>query len=246
MTIDHSAESERSPRRFETTHWSLVLSAGHRSSPDAHQAMCELCEKYWYPLYAYVRRRVSDVHEAQDLTQAFFAKLLEKNYVAEADPQRGKFRTFLLTSLSHFLANEWDKTKAQKRGGDRFHFSLDFNDGERRFSRDPATDLTPEREYERQWAISLLQQVLQSLRCEAVTAGKEQQFDELKECLTRDKRRSYAAIAEQLGMSESAVKVAVHRLRRKYGQQLRRSIAETVADPVDVDEEIARLFGALS
>ena len=213
MTIDHSAESEQSPRAFETTHWSLVLSAGHCSSPGAHEAMCELCEKYWYPLYAYVRRRISGVDEAQDLTQEFFAKLLEKNYVAEADPERGKFRTFLLTSLSHFLANEWDRTQAKKRGGDRLHFSLDFDDGERRFAYAPATDLTPEREYERQWAISLLQQVLQSLRREAVAAGTEQQFEELKECLTGDRRRSYAKIAEQLSMSESAVKVAVHRLR---------------------------------
>ena len=246
MTIDRTAESEHAPRAFETTHWSLVLSARHRSSPDAQQALCELCEKYWYPLYAYVRRRIPDVHEAQDLTQAFFAKFLEKNWVAQADPERGKFRTFLLTSFSHFLANEWDKSRAKKRGGDRFHFSLDFDDGERRLARNPATDLTAEHEYERQWAISLLGQALNSLRCEAVAAGKQQQFEALKECLTGDRGRSYAEIAEQLTMSETAVKTAVHRLRRQYGRRLRKAIAETVADPSDVDEEIGRLFRALS
>ena len=246
MTVDRTTESERSPRAFETTHWSLVLSAGRHSSPDAREALCQLCEQYWYPLYAFVRRRVPDVHEAQDLTQAFFAQLLEKNYVAQADPERGKFRTFLLSSLCHFLSNEWDKSQAKKRGGDRLHFSLNFDDGERRLTQDPATNMTAERDYERQWAISLLQHVLQSLRDDAVGAGREKQFEVLKDCLTGNRRRSYAEIAEELNMSEPAVKTAVHRLRRQYGRRLRRAIAETVAKPNDIDEEIRRLFGALS
>jgi len=236
-----------SQRKFETTHWSLVLAAGRRSSPDSQRALTELCEKYWYPLYAYVRKRVPGMQEAQDLTQAFFAKLLDKNYVADADPQRGKFRTFLLSSLAHFLANEWDKARAKKRGGDHVHLSLDFHDGERRFSQEPTTPLTAERVYDRHWGLALLGQVLTRLREEYAAAGKEAVFARLEQHITPGEHAaSYAEAAEELQMSNGAVKVAVHRLRRRYGELLRVEIAQTVADPGDVDQEIRGLFETFS
>lgn len=246
MPHDHHEFTNCARHPFQTTRWSLVLSAASPSSPGAHQALCELCEKYWYPVYVYVRRRVSSVEEAQDLTQAFFAKLLEKNYVAQADPQRGRFRTFLLSSLSHFLANAWDRSHAKKRGGDCLHFSLDLAAGENRLSHEPSTDLTAEREFEQKWAISILQQTMQVLRQKALARGTGKQFEELKDCLSGNDRRTYAEIARRLDISESAVKVAVHRLRQQYGLELRQLIAETVSDPAEVDEEIRRLFEALS
>ena len=235
------------PQKFETTHWSVVLAAGHCSSSDSQRALAELCEKYWYPLYAYVRRRVPDVQEAQDLTQAFFAKLLDKNYIADADPERGKFRTFLLSSLGHFLANEWDKARAQKRGGDRVHFSLDFDDGERRFSQEPTTQVTAERVYDRQWGLTLLSRVLGRLRGEYAAAGKGPVFAGLEQYITPSEHKaSYADAGERLQMSEDTVKVAVHRLRRRYGELLRAEIAQTVANPGDVDQEIRGLFETFS
>ena len=234
-------------QRFETTQWSIVLAAGHRSSPAGQRALAELCEKYWYPLYAYVRRRVPDAQEAQDLTQAFFAMLLDKNYVAEADPERGKFRTFLLSSLGHFLANQWDRTRAQKRGGDRVHLSLDFDDGERRFSQEPATRLTAERVYDRQWGLTLLSQVLSRLRGEYAAAGKMPLFAELEQYITPSEHTaSYTKAGAKLQMRAGAVKVAVYRLRRRYGELLRAEIAQTVADPADVDDEIRGLFETFS
>ena len=165
------------PRRFESTHWSMVLAAGHRSLPSSEHALSQLCEKYWYPLYAHVRSRVTDVHEAQDLTQAFFTQLLDKNFIGDADPQRGRFRTFLLAALNHFLANEWDKAMAKKRGGDRIHIALDLGEGERRFCQEPTTDVTPEKIYERQWALTLLRVVLSKLREEQEAGGKKDQFE---------------------------------------------------------------------
>jgi RNA polymerase sigma-70 factor (ECF subfamily) len=205
-----------------------------------------LCEAYWYPLYAYVRRRVPTTDEAQDLTQEFFVTLLEKNYLAVAQPQRGRFRAFLLTSLKHFLANEWDKAKAQKRGGPRKPVSLDFDAGESRYRLEPADELTPERLYEKQWTLTLLDRVLSRLREEFVAAGKREHFEQLKAFLAGGNTSvSYTETARELGISEGAAKVAAHRLRQRYRQLLRSEIAHTVAEPGDVDDEIRHLFESL-
>jgi RNA polymerase sigma factor (sigma-70 family) len=233
-------------RHFATTQWSVVLAAGRRSSPDSSEALAALCQTYWYPLYAYVRRRVGNVHEAQDLTQAFFAKVLEKNYLAVAQPERGKFRAFLLTSFKNFLANEWDKARTLKRGGGKAPIPLDFESGESRFSFEPIDDLTPERLYDKQWALTLLKQVLGRLREEFMRAGKEQQFLHLKVFITGEASLgAYAEAARELGMTEGAAKVAAHRLRRRYRELLRAEIAQTVAEPSEVDDEIRSLFATL-
>jgi RNA polymerase sigma-70 factor (ECF subfamily) len=228
---------------FATTHWSLVLGAGRRGSPDADEALATLCERYCYPLYAYVRRRVLDVHEAQDLTKEFFARLLEKDGLARASPDRGRFRSFLLTAMKNFLANERDRANAKKRGAGRVRFSLDLETGEFRFRREPVHNLTPERAYERQWVLTLLDRIMEALRGEFVAAGKAQQFELYKEALAGDRGVfSYPALALGLGISEGAARQAVHRLRRRYRKMLREEVAETLADRNDVDEEIHNLF----
>ncbi len=166
--------------QFATTRWSLVISAGHKSSPDSRRALGSLCEVYWYPLYAYARRRVSDTNEAQDLTQAFFAELLEKNYVGSATPSRGRFRAFLLTAFKHFLSKQWEKAKAQKRGGGRAPIPLDFESADSRYRIEPSSGLTAEQLYDRQWAVTLLGQIMERLENEFVQSGKTEQFAELK------------------------------------------------------------------
>jgi len=232
--------------QFDTTHWSVVLAAGHRSSPDSDMALESLCRTYWYPLYAYARRRVPNAHEAQDLTQEFFSRLLEKNYVAEADPGRGRFRAFLLTAFKHFLSKEWDKTKAQKRGGGQSVVSLDFDFGETRYALEPADEETPERLFDRQWAITAMDQVLSQLRSEFVQGGREEQFERLKVFLSgRPAAGSYEKAAVSLGMSVGAVQVAAHRLRRRYRELLEQEIAQTVASPDDIQDEVHSLFAAL-
>lgn len=232
---------------FESTQWSLVVAAAQRVSPEARQALSELCRKYWLPLYGYVRRRVPDLHEAQDLTQEFFCRVLDRNLFAAARPERGRFRAFLLTSLKHFLANEWEKSKAEKRGGGQVPFSLDFADGESRLSHVASHDDSPERQFDRQWATALLDQVLARLRAEFREAGKETQFERLKEFLAggRDQPDGYARAGESLSMSAEAVKVAAHRLRQRYRELLRNEIAQTVAQSGDVDDEIRDLFQVL-
>ena len=232
---------------FETTHWSLVLAAGRSSSPASTAALTSLCETYWYPLYAYVRRRVDTVDEARDLTQEFFANFIEKRYFATARPERGRFRAFLLTTFKHFLANEWDKARALKRGGGSSPISLDFDKGESRFHLEPQDDLTPERLYDRQWALTLLKRVLDTLRDEFVRDGKQQQFDHLKQFVSgRPPAGGYAEAAAGLGMSEGAAKVAAHRLRRLYRKLLREEISQTVSTPGEVDDEIRNLFTVFS
>ena len=232
--------------KFPTTHWSLVLAAGRHDTSQSRTALASLCEAYWFPLYTYVRRCVRDVHEAQDLTQAFFVQLLDKHYVADADPRRGRFRAFLLTAFRHFLSHEWEKAKAQKRGGGRLPWSLDLMSGESRYQVESNDQCTPEQLFERQWAITLLNQVITRLQSEFASAGKESQFVQLKEFLVGRSSTTYAEVARQLGQSEAAVKMAVHRLRRRYGQLLRDEIAHTVDNPDDVEDEIRDLFKALS
>jgi RNA polymerase sigma-70 factor (ECF subfamily) len=230
---------------FATTRWSLVAAAQDPAASDAQAALAELCSAYWYPVYAYVRRRGHDHHAAQDLTQGFFARLLEKNDLAAADRTRGRFRSFLLTACQHFLANRHDNDTAKKRGGGRAHLSLDFADADGRYAREPADETTPERVFDRQWALGVLDKTLTGLREEYVESGRAKLFDALKDCLTGEADASYAALAGQLGMTEGAVKVAVHRLRQRYRDRLRAAIAETVATPEEVDGEIRDLFAAL-
>lgn len=231
---------------FATTHWSLVLAAGQRAQPDADRALATLCQSYWFPLYAYVRRRTVDVHEAQDLVQGFFTRLLEKDLLAVVQPQRGRFRAFLLTALKHYQQNEWAKGRAQKRQAGRAALALDFASGETRYCREPSHDLTAERLYERQWALTLLDRVLGLLRAEYQAARKENQFDRLKAFLGADRSEaSYAAVAGDLGLTEGAAKVAAHRLRKRYRELLRAELAQAVADPAEVDDEIRHLFTAL-
>src|SRR5580704_3301573 len=233
-------------RQFATTRWSLVLAAGRRSSPQSSAALATLCENYWYPLYAYVRRRGHGADEAQDFTQAFFARLLEKNDLAAADPGRGRFRSFLLTSLKHFLANEWDRNRAQKRGGGRAVLSIDFGAAEERYRAEPAHDLTPEKIFARRWALVLLENVLARLHDESAQAGKTDSFDRLKCFLTGEQPAvTYGQLAAELNTSEGALKVAVHRLRGRYRELLRAEIEETLADPKEIDQEIRDLFSAL-
>lgn len=234
------------PRRnpgFDTTHWSLVLAAGHQTSPESIDALTHLCESYWHPLYTYARRRVEDVHEAQDLTQEFFSQLLEKNYLEAVDPQRGHFRSFLLTAFKHFLANQWEKARAQKRGGGRNLLRFDFDAEDSTYGLQPADDLTPEQLFDRRWATALLTHVLHRLRDEFSDAGKSNQFERLKPFIVAQAAtKTYAIVALELGMTEAAAKMAAYRMRQRYQQLLRAEIAQTVADPAEVDDEIRSLF----
>jgi len=220
---------------FVTTHWSLVLTACRGDSTCASAALASLCQTYWYPLYAYVRRRGYAVEDAQDLTQEFFARLLEQQWLGQADRGRGRFRTFLLSAMSHFLANEWDKARAKKRGGTAQLVPLPLDSAETRYVKEPADPSTPEQAYERRWAVTLLDQVLERLEKEYAAEGKAELFKGLKECLIGDAdNRPYAILAVKLGLSEGALKVAVHRLRKRYRQLLREEIANTVVTPAEV------------
>lgn len=208
--------------------------------------MAELCRVYWYPLYAYIRRRGYDTHQSEDLTQAFFLQLLDKNYLADVDRRRGKFRAFLLASLKHFLANEWDRSQAQKRGGQQVIIPLDALDAETRYRLEPSHDMTPEKLFERQWALTVLERVLARLQAEFAAEGKQAAFDGLKPFLTGSRHTGgHAQAAAELGMTPGAVKVAVHRLRRRYRKILWDEIAQTVADPEEIDDEIRHLLACL-
>jgi RNA polymerase sigma-70 factor (ECF subfamily) len=242
------ADSIARNTRFMTTRWSVVVAAGNRATPEARDALAILCSTYWYPVYAYVRRHGHDANEAQDLTQSFFARLLEKNDVEDAKRERGKFRSFLLGTLKHFLANEWRREQAQKRGGHVTIASLDIQAAETRYTREPlSAERTPEQVYERRWALTLLDNVLRQLESETTAEGKARLFQHLKMYLTGDEAApSYAEVATQLEMTEGAAKVAVHRLRQRYRSLLREHIAETVADESEVEAEIRSLFSALS
>jgi RNA polymerase sigma-70 factor (ECF subfamily) len=234
-----------SPSQFATTHWSLVLAARDRAEPGADDALASLCGLYWYPLYAYVRRRGRGPEDAHDLTQGFFARLLEKDFLAGVDRGKGKFRSFLLASCNHFLANEHDRARAKKRGGGRPVLSLDAADAEGRYRAEPADALSPEKLFERRWAVALLQQVMSRLRDEFEAKGKGRLFDRLRGSLVGEKGTGHRAAADELGLSEGAVKVAVHRLRQRYRELLHEEIARTVAAPDEVEEEIRSLFAAL-
>ena len=226
---------------FATTHWSLVLAAGERGSAESERALETLCRAYWPPLYAYARRRVADVHQAQDLTQGFFARLLEKKYLADANPERGRFRAFLITAFKHFLSKEWDRARARKRGGGVAPFPLDFawHDSH---SGVTATDVTAEQFYERQWAITLLDRVMRRLQREMERAGKGRQFQALKGLIGGSQEVSYQAVAAELGINEAAARMAASRLRGRYRELLRDEIAQTVSTPEEIDDEVRHLF----
>ncbi|WP_395749107.1 RNA polymerase sigma factor [Prosthecobacter sp.] len=226
---------------FATTRWSVVLAARHA---DSRQAMETLCRSYWYPLYAYVRRDGRTPHDAQDLTQEFFARLVEKDWLRSAGPEQGRFRTFLLVAMKRFLINEWHKSSALKRGGHITHVPLDAEDAERRFAAEP--DLAPDAIYERRWAMTLLDQTLRALEAEFAIPGKADHFHAMKRCLTLDRGSiSYTELAAAMACSEGAARVAVHRLRKRFRELFRESIASTLAEGEDVETEMQHVVAVL-
>jgi RNA polymerase sigma factor (sigma-70 family) len=232
---------------FVTTSWSVVLTAAHCDTTRAQVALEHLCRMYWYPIYHFVRRQGYSTHDAQDLTQAFFARLLEKNWIASADQSRGRFRSFLLLVLKRFLAVEWHRANAQKRAGDRCCLPLPLDSAETRYVREPVDTGTPEEAFERQWALTLLETVMRELRQDYEQDGKGQLFDAIKPCLTGSRElQPYDELAGRLDLSEGAVRVAVHRLRERYRERIKAQIAHTVASPNDVDSEMRHLFRVLT
>lgn len=232
---------------FATTHWTVVLAAGRSGSQQAAVALEELCRTYWYPLYAYVRRHGHSREDAEDLTQGFFARLLEKNYLEGVSSEKGKFRAFLLVALKRFLVNEWDRANTQKRGGGVTPLSLDWQDAEARYQINPADNLSPDKLYDRAWAVVVLERVITRLRDENNAEGKAGLYEKLRTFLMVGKADiPHAQAAAELKMSEGAVRVAVHRLRRRYRELLRDEIAQTLANPAQADEELQALFSALA
>ncbi len=230
-----------------TTHWSVVLSAQDPSSPGASEALEILCRTYWYPLYAYARRAGHDEASAQDLTQGFFAKLLEKNYIGQANRDRGRFRSFLLTAFKNFAADEHDKASAKKRGGGVIFESLNVEDGEGRYVHEPVDTMDPEKLYERRWALTLLDSAWTRLEKEFVDAGKAELFKRLLSFEGAGAEvPSYAEVAPQLGISESGLRTAVFRMRRRYRELIRDEVAHTVNSPAEVDEELRYLLRIIS
>ena len=212
---------------------------------EARSALVALCEAYWYPLYAYVRRRGYPADQAQDFTQEFFVRVLEGRYLERADPEKGRFRAFILTCMKFFLADEGDRVRALKRGGGAV-LSLEMSSGEERYEREPAHEETPERIFERRWALSVLDRVIDRLRAEFMQHGRQELFERLKVCLLGASDMPYAALARELNTSEGALKVAIHRLRKRYRELFRQEIAETVADLGDVDSELRFLAAVLT
>jgi len=231
---------------FVTTHWSVVLAAGHASSPGAQEALERLCRTYWYPLYAFVRRQGHQAHEAEDLTQEFFARLLAKEYFGRADPALGRFRNFLLACLKNFLSEQRRQAGRLKRGGGQTIISWDSQTAEERYQSEPADPLTPENVYDRRWALTLLEQALARLGEEQAAAGKQAVFAQLKEYLWGEGGGvGYAEVAGHLSMTEGALKVTVHRLRRRFRELLREEVAQTVATGQDIDEELRYLISVI-
>jgi len=233
------------PSQFPTTRWTLVFAAGDPHRKEARSALVSLCENYWYPLYAYLRRRGNSADEAQDLTQEFFMRVLEGRYLDRADPEKGRFRSFLLTSLKFFVADEKDRQRALKRGGGAVG-PLEFSSGEELYQREPAHDESPERIFERRWAFSVLERVMEKLRDEFVHHGRPEHFERLKVFLLGQSDAPYAGLALEMNTSEGALKVAIHRLRKRYRELFRQEIADTVVDPADIESELRYLAAVLS
>ncbi len=245
QSSDESRLRPNNASQFATTNWSLVLAAGNCNLEESNVALEKLCRAYWPPLYAYARRRVTDIHQAQDLTQAFFERLLEKEYLADADPQRGRFRSFLITAFKRFLSKEHDKVKALKRGGGQQTFTVDFESQDRKWG-EVQDSLTAEQIYKRQWVVTLLDRVMTRLQREMERSGKAQQFHLLKSFIGGAESANYATIAPELGLSESASRMAASRLRRRYRELLRVEIAATVGPQEDIESEVRQLFAAFS
>lgn len=228
---------------FATTRWTVVLAAGQPHTVQATVALEELSSTYWFPLYAYIRRRGYSKEDAEDLTQAFLACFLAKNYLDDLSAERGRFRAFLLAALKHFLANEWDRSQRQKRGGEATHLSLDWQNADAQFRIAATAERSPDKGFDREWAVALLGKVIERLGAECAAAGRARQFEELKVFLTAEKGAlPHAAVAKTLSINEGAVRVAVHRLRKRYRELLRDEIAQTLSDPSQVDEEMRALF----
>lgn len=238
------AGSERA--RFATTRWSLVIATRQPDSPDAVAALSSLCQSYWYPVYAFIRRNGRSEDEARDLTQSFFTRVLEKNYIKDADRNRGRFRTFLLASVSHFLANEEKAGRALKRGGGAVHLSLETDDEERRFSYEPPDLDSPDRVYDRRWAHAVLDQAMARLTAHYTESGRLEWFARLRPMITGDDPGPQSQLASELGMTNAALRVAIHRLRRRYADTLREVIADTVDGPASVEDELRSLAAAVS
>ena len=232
---------------FTTTHWSVVLTAGDELSPHAAEALAQLCRTYWYPIYAFIRRQGHGVADAQDLAQEFFARLIEQRDLSRVAKDKGRFRSFLLVVLKHFLINEWRRANSQKRGNGQPLLPLDEVLAEDRYNLEPGHEVTPERLYERRWALTLLDEALARLRREHAAQGKEGQFDMLKIHLSAGKGPlTYAELGAKLNLTEGAVKVAIHRLRQRYILVLREEIARTVSTPAEVEDELRHLMNVLS
>lgn len=247
MAVSEDSLAASGPRDFATTRWSVVVAAQDRAAPQAQDALATLCRSYWYPLYAYIRRQGHHADIAQDLTQDFFARLLEKDFLALVDREKGRFRSFLLACCKHFLANERDRASALKRGGGQSVLSLDFHEAEQRYDLEPSHKLDADRLFERRWAMTLLDQVVTRLRDDYARTSRLKLFEALKIYLMGERGTpAYGQAAEQLGMSEGSFKVAVHRMRQRYRQLLQEEIARTVESPEQVQEEIRELFAALS
>jgi RNA polymerase sigma-70 factor (ECF subfamily) len=246
--IDHEAGGPHpGSGRFPTTHWSRIAEAIDLAAPEARDALAALCQAYWYPLYLFIRRQGHQPDEATDLVQEYFARLLRGNVLEAADPAKGRFRTFLIADCKRFLSHERRRARAKRRGGDRQIVSIDAREAEGRYAREPGHDVTPERLYQRAWALTSLDSVLGRLRAEYEQGGRGHVFAQLKEVLSSGPQAlPYATIAAELGMTEGAVQVAVHRLRRRYGVLLREEIAGTVSTPEAVEDEIRELFAAFS
>jgi len=248
LQSEHDSEATSVPSaRFRTTHWSVVLTAGKRDSPNAEKALAKLCTTYWYPLYAFIRRRGYGVHEAQDLTQDFFARLLQKSFLQSADPHKGKFRSFLLVSLKNFLANDWNRNQTIRRGREFSFISWDDETVENRYAQESARQSDAEKLFEQSWAFTVLEKVMGELKREYVAAKKAGLFATLQVYLSGEKNRvPYAEVMVTLNMSESAVKMSVLRLRRRFAELLQAEIAQTVTSPKEIDEEIRHLFAAFN
>jgi RNA polymerase sigma factor (sigma-70 family) len=241
--------SEASPdsgATFTQTHWSVVLQAGDEASPQRLAALDQLCRSYWFPLYAYVRRCGESPEDAKDLTQEFFARLLEKNWLRAASPERGRFRWYLLASLKHFLSNEWDRARTQKRGGDRRPISLDQLSPEERYLVEPTDGLSADKVYDRTWALTLLERARERLRCEFAAAERTVRFEMLEQFLPgAQKATTYAEMAKRLNLAEGTIKSDVSRLRRRYGELLRDELGQTLGSVTDLEDELHHLFESL-
>jgi RNA polymerase sigma factor (sigma-70 family) len=244
QSASETPDSRFSPQdQFVTTHWSAVIRAGQEDSTSGREALAELCQTYWYPLYSFIRRLGHTPPEAEDLTQGFFARLLEKNFVADARQEKGRFRTFLLTALKGFLANEWDRQHAQKRGGFQTTIDIDQAMAESRLDAELKQELTPEVLFGRQWALMLLERTMAQLREEYICTGRAKLFERLGACLsTEESAASYAEIAAELGLTEPSVKQASYRMRARYREILRAEISKTVSSPREIEEELRSLF----